>query len=335
MYYLKNLTSWLRPAFSCLLLLASGFAMAEEKSVIIIQEEDEGPIPEVEVYNRMLPIWGAEAVALGHEIPKPFGFSVIYMDLSQPLEVENIGFSGLSNNSLGLGLKDDGLNIQTEVAEQKGKNITFRADMWLLPFLNVYAVLGKTEGTSRTTITNIEYSESCQGLPPLQYAACVARVTTVNGIVGLIPEGTPFNLNYDGGTYGLGSTIAGGVGNWFAMTDMNYTYTTLNILDGKISTFVMSPRVGYRFKVGAVESRVWVGAMYQDVQQNFTGDISGILPELDGLLPDSKFHVSQRLIERWNGTAGAMFEINRSFEFLFEFGFGDRTSAMGSLGYRF
>ena len=45
--------------------------------------------------------------------------------------------------------------------------------------------------------------------------------------------------------------------------------------------------------------------------------------------------LSQRLIQRWNGTAGAMFEIDRSWEVLFEFGFGERKSAMGSLGYRF
>ena len=87
-YFQKNLTSRLISAFSCLLFLTLGLAKAEEKSVIIMQEEDKDPTPEVEVYDRILPIWGKEAVALGHEIPKPFGFSVIYMDLSQPLVVE-------------------------------------------------------------------------------------------------------------------------------------------------------------------------------------------------------------------------------------------------------
>lgn len=308
--------------------------MAEEKSVIIIQEEDEEPIPEIEVYDRMLPIWGKEAVALGHEIPKPFGFSVIYMDLSQPLEVENIGFSGLSDNTLGIPVNDNGLNIQTDTAQQEGKNVTFRADMWLLPFLNVYAILGKTEGSSRTSITNIDYDGNCA--PGLAGAACRALESSINGLLGfVVPEGTSFNLDYDGGTYGVGTTIAGGVGNWFVLTDMNYTYTDLNILDGRISTFVMSPRVGYRFKIGSVESRIWLGAMYQDVQQNFSGDVSGAVPGLEKLFPDGKFHVDQRLIERWNGTAGAMFEIDRSWEFLFEFGFGERNSTMGSLGYRF
>ena len=150
-------------------------------------------------------------------------------------------------------------------------------------------------------------------------------------------SGMPFDLDYDGGTYGLGATIAGGVGNWFIMSDMNYTYTDLNILDGKISTFVMSPRVGYRFQTPRSETRIWIGAMYQDVQQNFSGNLMDIeFPQIPGIIgPDSKFDISQSLVDRWNGTVGAMFEFDKSYEVLVEVGFGDRTSAMASLGYRF
>ena len=328
---LKELTVWFQLTFTCLLILASGLVMAgekndadaEKKSVVFIEEEKEGPIPEIAVYDRTFPIWGKEAVALGHEIPKPFGLSIIYMDLSQPLEVEKIDFSGLPLGN------PDGLGIDTGVAQQRGKNITLRADMWLLPFLNVYAVVGKTEGASNVIINNAEYDGKCDG-----DWECLAGQAIINGLLSPL-AGVPVSMKYDGDTYGLGTTIAGGVGSWFIMSDMNFTYTNLNILDGKISTFVMSPRAGYRFKLGDVESRIWLGAMYQDVQQNFSGNIGGILPSLQDLLPNGKFHVNQRLMERWNGTLGAMFEIDRSFEILFEFGFGTRTSAMGSLGYRF
>ena len=311
-------------------------AMATEESVIIVKNEDDSPIPPVEVYDRTFPIWGQEAIALGHEIPKPFGFSVIYFDLSQPLVVENIGISELGSLGGLIPVSGDQLDINTGLAEQKAKNITFRADMWLLPFLNVYAVLGKTEGTSKATINSVAYDLQCPG----GAGGFICRETQ-KGLDKQLEniQGAPFNLDYDGGTYGAGATLVGGIGNWFAMTDFNYTYTDLNILDGRIRTFVMSPRVGYRFKTGGVESRVWLGAMFQDVEQNFSGNLSDIVtlpPELGGIItPDSKFDVSQRLVDRWNGTAGFMLEIDRSFEVLFEIGFGERTSAMGSLGYRF
>ncbi len=35
-------------------------------------------------------------------------------------------------------------------------------------------------------------------------------------------------------TYGIGTTLVGGVGNWFTV-DANYTQTQFDILDGKVS----------------------------------------------------------------------------------------------------
>lgn len=91
----------------------------------------------------------------------------------------------------------------------------------------------------------------------------------------------------DGGTYGAGTTLAGGVGNWFALLDMNYTYTSIAAIDGNIKTFVAAPRVGYRWQYdGGRELRVFVGAMYQNVQQELSGDLKSLNlpPQLLGLV---------------------------------------------------
>ena len=125
--YFKNLASWLRFTIAFVLVFAAAQGIAME-SVIIVQSEEDQAEAQSQVYDRVLPIWGQEAFERGYELPKPFGFSVIYMDLSQPLNVENIGLRNIS------GLEDL-LNIRTSQAQQDGKNITFRADMWLLPFL--------------------------------------------------------------------------------------------------------------------------------------------------------------------------------------------------------
>ena len=85
-----------------------------------------------------------------------------------------------------------------------------------------------------------------------------------------------------GTTYGLGTTFAGGVGNWFGLVDLNYTRTKLNIIDGNIKAFTLAPRVGYRFTLPAVDAiklpqskfSLWVGTMYQNVDQNFHGKLS-------------------------------------------------------------
>ncbi len=43
-----------------------------------------------------------------------------------------------------------------------------------------------------------------------------------------------FKLDFKGTTYGIGTTLVGGVGNWFTAVDANYTQTQFDILDGSI-----------------------------------------------------------------------------------------------------
>ncbi|MDE9500369.1 hypothetical protein KKJ22_21800, partial [Xenorhabdus bovienii] len=60
-------------------------------------------------------------------------------------------------------------------------------------------------------------------------------------------ENIPFELNFKGKTFGGGLTFAGGYNQFFATLDANYTRTNLDILDGDISAFVLTPRIGYEF----------------------------------------------------------------------------------------
>ncbi len=46
-----------------------------------------------------------------------------------------------------------------------------------------------------------------------------------------------FRLDFKGTTYGMGTTLVGGVGNWFTVFDANYTQTRFDILDGSIDAF--------------------------------------------------------------------------------------------------
>ncbi|MGR5541487.1 hypothetical protein ACPV5V_23330, partial [Vibrio campbellii] len=133
-----------------------------------------------------------------------------------------------------------------------------------------------------------------------------------------------------------GTTIAGGVGNWFALVDMNYTYTSIKAIDGDIKTFVAAPRVGHRWQYdGGRELRVFVGAMYQDVQQYLSGNISDLIPELANIVGDGGFEVKQSADDKWNGTAGFQYAFNRDWDILFEAGFGSRETLFVALGRRF
>lgn len=257
--------------------------------------------------DSMFPIWGEQATQRGHTLPKPYGLSLSYMDISNPIAIDNINLTG------GIG---DIIDIDAKKAEFEGSNVTLRGDVWLLPFLNVYGILGYTQAQSTAKIDSI----SLAGLP--------------------IPvDNAKFTLDMNGITYGVGTTVAGGINNWFALLDLNYTYTDIDAIDGSIKTFVAAPRVGHRWQYdGGRELRVFVGAMYQDVQQHLSGDIKALgldLGDMNFLIDDTRFEVSQRTEQKWNALAGFQYSLNRDWDVLAEAGFGQRKSAFVSLGRRF
>jgi hypothetical protein len=257
--------------------------------------------------DSIFPILGEQAAQRGYTLPKPYGLSLSYMDISNPVIIDNINLAG------GIG---DIIDIDAKQAQFEGSNVTLRGDVWLLPFMNVYGILGYTQAQSTAEIDSI----SIIGIP--------------------IPaEDAKFTLDMSGITYGVGTTVVGGINNWFALLDLNYTYTDIDAIDGSIKTFVAAPRVGYRWQyTGGRELRVFVGAMYQDVQQHLSGDIKALgldLGDMNFLIDDTRFEVSQRSKQKWNALAGFQYSLNRDWDVLAEAGFGQRKSAFVSLGRRF
>ncbi|MDX7986947.1 hypothetical protein FE392_06325 [Xenorhabdus sp. 12] len=273
--------------------------------------------------SRILPIWGDAARAKGYNLPEPFGASYSYMNMRQNIVVDSIKFQ--FTNPMFKPWESE-IVIDAGATRQKSETHLLKLDSWILPFLNVYGVYGKTEGKSKTNLNNI---------------AALGDPNYVQNI--------PFELNFKGKTFGGGATFAGGYNQFFATLDANYTRTNLDILDGDISAFVLTPRIGYEFVFNPLISgqgnskvQVWVGAMYQDITQQFKGDVGGLNlpPELslfDMIKPmtDIKFDVRQHLAHKWSNTVGARFEVTRNFNVISEVGFGNRNTFFVSGEFRF
>ncbi len=290
--------------------------------------------------EHMFPIWGKEARERGYVLPKTYGFSFSYMTMDQPLKINSINLSGPiagTNNDLSSvsdALFSDHLDISD--ATQKAQNFTLRGDTWLFPFLNVYGLLGYTEGTSQAPI----HCKPGRPTNPIGHPLALI-VDQLCGTDNTTSQqvGT-FDLDYQGITYGVGMTVAGGYENWFTIVDINYSRTDLDILDGHIDSLVISPRFGYRFMPQGKELRVWVGGMYQGVQQEMGGNLNQILSGqiasiVNSAVPDGKFNVEQELQAEWNTTLGFNYVLNPSWDIIGEVGLGQRTSAFVGLGYRF
>ena len=209
-----------------------------------------------------LPLWKEEAEKRGYELPKAFGIGISKISMQQDIIVDSIAIQGLII---------PGVKMQAETLAQKNHVQTIRADLWLLPFFNVYAVAGLLESHSKTSIT--------ASLGPI-------HITYPN-----------LRLDLDGHTASLGIILAGGYGNWFTMVDANATKIMLSAVDGNISSFIMTPRIGYDFTKHGYPIRVWSGAMFQYVEQAFSGNVANLgLPDgLAALAPNGRFEVKQRL----------------------------------------
>lgn len=286
------------------------------------------------------PIWGDEARARGYSIPLPYGVNLSYMNIRQDIMVDSITFSGLKLGNHPI--PSDMFAIDAGHTREKSKTENLRLDMWVFPFLNVYGLVGHTRGSSVSQVSVDSDPSQFRGLDRV-IAGAVHQLYQSGKL-----QDIDFTLDFKGTTWGAGFTLAGGYGNWFGLVDTNYTRTDFDILDGSISAVTVSPRVGYRFSFQGIDGpshlSLWVGSMYQDVQQEFKGslnDLSMPSPMLQNMVNlanqdnHGRFDVKQHLQSPWNVLVGAQYELTQNFNITTEFGFAERNSFFISGEYRF
>ncbi len=262
-----------------------------------------------ERWSDFLPIFGRDARAKGYVLPRPFGISIGYMDQKQPFNVDGLEVEGTD-------VKGPGLAVVDEVDNHE-KTVILRFDAWIFPFLNVYGILGRTDG---------------QAEGPLQVdpSVVLGNACLLPG-VDCSPINTTFDIEYTGNVGGGGITLAGGYKDFFGMIDTNYTVTDLDISTTDAKAWVTSTRFGWNGKLGFFTGALWIGAMHQDINQTLDLEIPAAgLPK--GYLDVS---VEQSTQVAWNTLLGGRWEFGKGFEMLAEFGLGKRRSNMLTLTYRF
>ena len=256
-------------------------------------------------WSDFLPILGKDACELGYVLPRPFGISVGYMHQDQPFDVGGIFVNGID-------VKTPGVAVVDEVQNEES-TYTFRADVWILPFWNIYGILAKTNG---------------RAIGPLMIDLEPVFPTLCRFPGNDCQVDTQFRLDYKANVRGYGTTIAGGYKDFFGMIDYNRTTADLDISITDAKATVISSRIGWNGKIGKFAGVLWVGVMYQDISQ--TLDLPLDIGENTLLVT-----IDQSTQEAYNYIIGGSWDINRSFSILAEFGMGKRTSQMLNFTYRF
>ena len=301
----------------------------DRRSILLTQSEypikDEPPTGEaekpddtsaaVEPITRKLPIWGEKVRAMGYELPLPFGagFNLVYME--QGIDIRNL--------KIGFGNADQKVERVTfSDASAKDKAATARLDLWLLPFANIYGIIGYIDGETELDVNLPGITVNVPGIGPVP----IVDPATIN-----------FDIDYSGTTFGGGITLAGGYKNFFGSLDANYTYTDIDLVDGDIKTLTFSPRVGVLVDPSFIKGSfaLWIGAMYMDYKQTVTDSVN--LKELDSRLPsvDLDFEIDIKNEERWNFLMGGQWEITKRWLITAEGGVGNRRQIVLGSSFRF
>jgi hypothetical protein len=271
-----------------------------------------------ERWSDFLPIWGQEAKARGYVLPLPFGVSINNANITEPVKIKGLRLVGGS----GAEIEVPAQFVRLDPTEAVNNSLRF--DVWVFPFLNVYALAAKTSGH-----TDFQVNLPAASLPILPSLPPTCPPNVCYNFPGFTSPSV--RQDFDGDTYGGGLTLAGGVGNFFGVFDANYTETDLDILKDRAKAVVLSARLGWNGHIGDFTGQFWVGAMQQNLDQTVQLPLSNMVPGAQGLVEVDVYSAANI-----TPLAGMSWQISREWNVMTEYSKGeDREFLLGSLNYRF
>lgn len=226
------------------------------------------------------------------EFLEPWGIGIDFYTMEQQYEIESLTFQ-----LPGVSLPDPSqLDVENDV-----QHYDLKFDVWLTPFLNLFALLGHVDADTVVDLSSVPVV----GLPfPL----------------GELP------VSYDGTVYGVGATLVYGGDHWFTSATTTWTDTDLSgDFDSSVETLTVQPRIGLLQGGWSF----WVGGMYLDTEEKHSGTVE--LPIL-GPVP---FAVTLEGSDKWNTAVGAGYVFSPKAVVYLEIGFGDRDHTLFNFTYRF
>ena len=233
--------------------------------------------------DRTLPLLGQEARKEGYDLPKAYGLSLITM-------MQNTRFYMTS-------FEVDGKDLSKYFDKtSKYENTTMismvQFDTWILPFLNVGVMVG---GSDTATDLTLDTSNRCLAGIKAADGSCLISDTGGKSI-----SVDPFKTNSI--LYGVGTTLGGGVGDFFGTINLQYMTSYTKSADVKTEILVITPVFGYYFKEYGV--RVMGGGMYEDLKEYLDFDLTEAgKPKLKGTIGLGA--------EKWAATFGVNYDFTR------------------------
>jgi len=287
----------------CLRYIALPFVAIALGLCVPAHAQQAGPVAAVPDENTVssdsiFPLW--KSLLEGRKFLPPYGINLVLFDLSGQWDVKS--FSASVNGN--------------EVASVSGRAdvhpFTYggRADVWVLPFLNVFVTVGGVK--LNVGVTGFDLPLGVSGIPP----------EVIRGDIN-------FDLDFTGYYGGGGLVLSYAWQSYFTSLDYSTVWTHLEssqsgVTGNELRTDTASFRVGYNG--GAVQP--YIGARWVKKIDHFEGTVNGPNGQPVTFAVELQAPV-------WNYQVGIHSLIARHYELLVEAGFGQRTHGLVNLGYRF
>ncbi len=294
-------------------------------------------------YPYVFPLLGKKAAAKGFMLPYPLGVMVNSFLGRQDVTISDLSvyINDASGNSVVPDISLDELVRFGDVTANV-YNVNARVDLWVLPFLDLYGIVG---GAWLTTDVNI--------------ASIAGKAVDIST-----------QAKFNGYVYGTGAMLTGGIRNYFLSADFNTVWTHFDELKNNNYAMNFSLRAGYvvHFKKPERNIALWLGASRAFLNNTTSGtlSLSDVAPEFGEAYKTSDWYMAltqpqKALIDRtvenftdkhkgdvigyslekrpshnWCMVVGAQYQLSRRWQFRTEANLlGGRTSALLSANYRF
>ena len=281
--------------------------------------------------DRLFPLMGDLVRRQGIDIPMPYGLSVAYRN--QTMDVGFTDFT-LGLGELGIVNLNKDFNPEESFGVVSAESYSIRGDVYILPFWNVYGLLGKinveaTVDAEYTAETMNEIKDSLNStIPGIGNAVCNLIEQKQMPLCNVGRLRIPLTLNYD--VVGIGTTLSIGYKEFFATLNSTYTKTRLHGSDSwGDGLVVVQPMVGYQFV--DYRAQLLIGAEYQGLKATMKGNLGYV----EGLNGDFEYDIGVKL-NQWAYIAGFNKQIGKNYNITGLYNYGESRKAFTvSFGYRF
>ncbi|MFS2001451.1 hypothetical protein [Vibrio breoganii] len=269
--------------------------------------------------DRVFPLMGDMVTRQGIDLPLPFGISMAYRNQNMTLPTNDFIIGGVRLNEF--------FDPEDTFANVTAESLTFRGDVNILPFWNVFGFVGKINVDANvdagyTGAAGEKIQEMLNDkMPGLGDGFCDSLAVACNpGRLNV-----PLKLKYD--LIGVGTTLSVGYKEFFA--SVTGTYATTRIEGGDSwgdGIITVQPMLGYQLV--DYRAQLFVGAEYQGLKSRMQGTVVTDSIEFD-------YDVGVDL-NQWAALVGVNKQFGKHYQMTFLYNKGETRDSMTlNLGYRF